>query len=142
MKSLMISAVDYVREQQPAVSHRLLPHLPFLLLATATIFLSVVWGLRETRMMLVLSGVAGSWQDKLFGGFHFGISDTAFLTGRTLWALVRSFLLPALSVIAAMVALAIRLAGVVFPRIAPRASQAGWVTLGLGMAILCLDILF
>jgi hypothetical protein len=142
MKSLMVSAVDYVREQQPEVTHRLRSHVPFLLLATATMILSVIWGLRETRLMMVLSGVAGSWQDKVLAGFDFGIGDTASLTGRTVWALVRSFLLPALSIMAAMVALAIRLASVVFPRIAPPARRAGWVALGVGIAILCLDIIF
>lgn len=142
MKSLMVSAVDYIREQQPAVSHRLRTHVPFLLLATATMILSVVWGLQETRLMMVQSGVAGSWQHQVFGGFDIGIFDTASLTGRTMWALVRSFLLPALSVIAAMVALALRLAGVLVPRTAPAAHPAGWVALGAGMTILCLDILF
>jgi hypothetical protein len=142
MKSLMISAVDFVREQQPEVSHRLRSHVFFLLVATATIILSVIWGLRETRLMLVLSGVAGSWQDNVLGGFHFSIGDTASLTGRTLWAQVRSFLLPAFSIIAAIVALGIRLAGVVAPRIALAARKAGWVALGVGMAILCLDIFF
>lgn len=68
MKELLTSATDYLREKGQGALRRLVAQVPFLIAVTAMCVLAVIWGLHETHLLLVKSGVGGATMSVRAGG--------------------------------------------------------------------------
>ncbi len=143
MTSLFEDSVASLRRRLPEFRRELAAQVSFMLLSLGIILAAVAWGLRETELYLVQTGIAGTWEEFLTKGWEAVTpTDLPRLGGRTVWGLVFSLLLPVLTVSCSAAAIGIRLAGVFVTRLAPRARVIGWIVLGIGVAMLVLDMLF
>lgn len=83
MKELLADAADHLRKKGQGALQRFLSQLPFLALVTAIAILAVVWGLHETHLLLIRSGVAEAWQERVGRGLgHTSLGDAVTLEGR------------------------------------------------------------
>lgn len=64
MNGLLADAAGYLKERGQGVLQRLRAQAPFLALVMASIALAVAWGLHETHLLLVRSGVAEPGRSK------------------------------------------------------------------------------
>lgn len=143
MNEVLSHAISYLKEKGRGLLVRLWAQMPFFALVAVGVIIAAGWGLHETHEMLVRSGLADAWEEGATGRFsNIGPGDAAVLGGRTLWALLRALLLPALAIVVSLFAALMRLAGAVLPELAPRVRKGSWAALGIAAVILLLDVVF
>ncbi|MHB9144538.1 MAG: hypothetical protein ACYC5Y_04295 [Symbiobacteriia bacterium] len=143
MNEVLSDAIGYLKEKGRGLLVRLWAQMPFFVLVMAIAITAVWWGLHETHLLLVRSGLEEAWEEGAAGRFsNVSLSDAADLGGRTLWALLRALLLPALAIVVSLLAGLMRLAGAVLPQLAPRVRKASWAALGMAAVFLLADVLF
>ncbi len=141
MSSSLDQDLSPLRSRLPDLWRGLAAELPFYLLNLGFGLAAVGWGLHETDKYLVRTGLDRQWAAYLTAP-HVALTvhELLPLIGRTLWGLLVSFVLPAISIIGFTVAIALRLVGAVAPAVRPRTAKGSWLAAGLGVLFLLVDM--